>query len=410
MKNWILAVMAILVCGVLCTAVFAQNGTALAEAAAEVREGEMVTGSVHPRISDEQAEREYMNGLFGLPVTPVEDLPRMRGTTGYAGLTNDVERNLYNAMKARAALIAKGDVTETIYTFTDTEQSGMTFILSRTDLELTASEPIYGADGYYTDNVHNKVVAYMSPYMEHAFDALLYDCPYELYWMDRGDDCFGWNYGFDPNAETVEVFFGAVYMKVSASYRDETATGNNYGYVMNANKIESVNTAVANAQAVVTQNAFLDDYEKLTAYKRTICGLTAYNSEAAASGSAYGDPWQLVWVFDGDPATNVVCEGYSKAFQYLCDKSRWNKGVDVISVSGTMDNGPHMWNIVTMNNGKHYLADLTNSDTGGCGAAGGLFLNGYKTVYTAGADYGFATGNFSVSTPMAKHSAAVNAK
>lgn len=30
---------------------------------------------------------------------------------------------------------------------------------------------------------------------------------------------------------------------------------------------------------------------------------------------------ELIWVFDGDSSTNVVCEGYAKAFQYLCDLS-----------------------------------------------------------------------------------------
>ena len=65
------------------------------------------------------------------------------------------------------------------------------------------------------------------------------------------------------------------------------------------------------------------DYEKLAAYCREICGLVSFDYAATANGVPYGDPWQLVNVFDGDPATNVVCEGYAKAFQYLCDLSEF---------------------------------------------------------------------------------------
>lgn len=78
--------------------------------------------------------------------------------------------------------------------------------------------------------------------------------------------------------------------------------------------------------------------------------------------------------FDGDDSTNVVCEGYSKAFQYLCDLS----DITCYTVTGMMNGGtgegPHMWNIVA-NNGKYYMADITNSDEGTVGEDGGLFLD-----------------------------------
>ena len=60
----------------------------------------------------------------------------------------------------------------------------------------------------------------------------------------------------------------------------------------------------------------MDDYGKLCYFRDAICSLTDYNHEAVAD-KVYGDPWQLVWVFDGKPNTKVVCEGYAKAFQYL---------------------------------------------------------------------------------------------
>ena len=113
--------------------------------------------------------------------------------------------------------------------------------------------------------------------------------------------------------------------------------------------------------------------EKLYGYKEMICYLTSYNDDVTEDDE-YGDPWQLIYVFDGDDSTNVVCEGYSKAFQYLCDLS----DITCYTVTGMMNGGtgegPHMWNIVA-NNGKYYMADITNSDEGTVGEDGGLFLD-----------------------------------
>ena len=78
---------------------------------------------------------------------------------------------------------------------------------------------------------------------------------------------------------------------------------------------------------------------------------------------------------DDDDSTNVVCEGYAKAFQYLCDLS----GLTCYTVTGEMaggtGEGAHMWNIVTLGD-ENYLVDVTNSDDGTVGQNGGLFLAG----------------------------------
>ena len=55
----------------------------------------------------------------------------------------------------------------------------------------------------------------------------------------------------------------------------------------------------------------------------------------------------------------MVCEGYSKAFQYLCDLSSFSSSkINAYCVSG--DN--HMWNLVTMDDGRNYLVDVTWDD------------------------------------------------
>ena len=95
----------------------------------------------------------------------------------------------------------------------------------------------------------------------------------------------------------------------------------------------------------------------------------------------YGNPWQVIYVFDNNPLTNVVCEGYAKAFQLLCNLSNFeNASVKCYTVTGEMaggtGSGGHMWNIVTMDDGLNYIVDITNSDTGSVGQDGKLFMAG----------------------------------
>ena len=95
----------------------------------------------------------------------------------------------------------------------------------------------------------------------------------------------------------------------------------------------------------------------------------------------------MIWVFDGDPDTNVVCEGYSKAFKYLCDNSSFrSQNLSVSIVTGTMiddtGEGPHMWNLVAMGDGKNYLADITNCDEGSVGYPDALFMAGSGRPYS----------------------------
>ncbi|MDY2960600.1 MAG: hypothetical protein SOR72_07465, partial [Hornefia sp.] len=90
--------------------------------------------------------------------------------------------------------------------------------------------------------------------------------------------------------------------------------------------------------------------------------------------------WQVIYVFDNNKDTNVVCEGYSKAFQYLCDLSQFDdKTLLCSSVSGDImsdsGSGPHMWNTVKIGK-KAYHVDLTNMDTESAPKHNELFLNG----------------------------------
>ena len=205
-------------------------------------------------------------------------------------------------------------------------------------------------------------------FSDDLFNALLADLPYDMYWFDKTSGMSG-SAGFRDGKLYVTLYFC-----VSPDY---SVTGEAETYDLDTAKTGLASAAAANALAVVEKYEDASDYDKLVGYKKEICSMTSYNTNAASSSydGGYGDPWQLIWVFDGLAATKVVCEGYSKAYQFLCDLSDFDADIVCYNVQGYMGTGGHMWNIVSIN-GKSYLADITNSDSGMVGASGGLFLVG----------------------------------
>ncbi len=222
--------------------------------------------------------------------------------------------------------------------------------------------------------------------LDELFTALLADLPYELYWFDKTSGVGG-GYSVDGNKILASV---TLRFCVSPDY---SATGAEGTYDLDTAKTGAAAAAAANARDIVDAYADSSDYEKLVAYRDEICALTSYNDQAASSGytGGYGDPWQLIWVFDGDVSTKVVCEGYSKAFQYLCDLSDFDNDIVCYNVQGTMGGGGHMWNIVTIN-GSSYMVDVTNSEVGTIGYKDKLFLVG-GTANSDGS-YTFASKKF----------------
>jgi hypothetical protein len=146
-------------------------------------------------------------------------------------------------------------------------------------------------------------------------------------------------------------------------------------------KLAAAKTTAQNALTVVNDHASESDYDKLVSYRQFICDAVEYNQAAVENkDTPYGDPWQLIWAFDNNSATNIVCEGYSKAFKYLCDLSTFQHDIQCYIATGNMGGGTgaggHMWNVVTMDDGANYLVDVTNCDTGSIGAPDKLFLKG----------------------------------
>jgi hypothetical protein len=110
---------------------------------------------------------------------------------------------------------------------------------------------------------------------------------------------------------------------VSNDYRQDA----NNEFKVSQGKIATANKALPKAQAIVEKYEGKSDLEKLEGYRDEICALVSYNNAALNGSYSYGNPWQLIYVFDGDSSTNVVCEGYAKAFKYLCDLTDFDKEI-----------------------------------------------------------------------------------
>lgn len=224
-----------------------------------------------------------------------------------------------------------------------------------------------------------------------VFEGVLQDCPYELYWFDKTMGIPGESVYYDYNEGSDYYQFTSIEFAFTVA-KEYSASGTKGTFKVNTSKAKSIQTAAANAKKIVDQNNGKSDTEKLRAYKNEICRLNEYNSTAVSDSSTpYGNPWQLVWVFDGDPKTKVVCEGYSKAFSFLCELSTFKGKVSCMLMTGVMyfsnGDGAHMWNVVTMPDTRRYLVDVTNCDIGSTGSDD-LFLAGYIGKDTATDNYG----------------------
>ena len=244
---------------------------------------------------------------------------------------NRVEQNVYNTLKAEIEKIASGQRKDT--------------------------------------NIKTTGVLGSQASADKVWHALMADLPYELYWHDK---VIGINYAYTLTTGGTPFKDVTFSFAVAQEFRGKDVTTTN---------IPNVPAAVQTARSVVAANASKSDYDKLQAYRQYICDQVSYNYAAARGEytASYGSPWQLLWVFDGDTSTNVVCEGYAKSFKYLCDLTEesngWTGDVETISVTGTMGTENHMWNIVRIGGGN-YLVDVTNCDTGMKGYPRKLFLRG----------------------------------
>lgn len=317
----------------------------------------------------------YVNGLFlGAPSVSTY------GEHGASKLEGK-NRKAYEMFQEQVHKIAMGE-TESSQVTLPLAELGITK-KSWTAEELGVSEIVTGNS--ISQEAMSALGRILMPDLRTVLNYLLIDCPWDLYWYDKTDEISINEFEYmamDVNGayqlclgeSFTELIF---YLPVAKEYRASLENP----YVLNKTLVGSAKAAADYAKQIVAECESFRDFEKLHAYREKICELVSYNQEALETKPSYGNPWQLIWVFDKDPSTNVVCEGYAKAFQYLCDMSDFQNGsVACYTVSGNMDGGTgagaHMWNIVTMEDQKNYIVDVTNCDEGTIGAPDKLFLSG----------------------------------
>ena len=181
--------------------------------------------------------------------------------------------------------------------------------------------------------------------MERIYFALEADY-LEFFWLD---DTIGWEYS--------GLYIKSWYIMVESDYR-----------------LYSTRKAVA-ASMEKGMKPFLEKIDNARATKKSEMELEllihdmiieevdyAYDNLGGAETATFAH--SIVGVFDNNSATDVVCEGYAKAFQYLCGYA----GLDSIyaigySTSGGYSGG-HAWNLIKID-GKWYNVDLTWNDENG---------------------------------------------
>ncbi len=328
--------------------------------------------------SDELLENYISKQMFGASMFSTN--------YGESLMKDELNLDIYRQMKSMVEAVAANGGS-TVFTI---ETDAMEAV--RADISDIAAD-----DPDRIQLIRNRVRAAVTEALpaQDLFNALLIDCAYELYWFDKTEGMgMGWSFAY--NSREAWLVRMTYVMYVSEDYRVDGYDENNPAVTSD---VSAISAAVANARATVQANASKSDWDKLNAYKNYICAANSYNHEAADNeDTPYGDPWQMIYVFDGDSSTNVVCEGYSKAFSYLCELSAFSDDdfacylmTGDLGQNGT-NLGGHMWNVVSLNN-CNYLVDVTNVDSGDGTPNDELFMvssprtgnaNGYTISYGSG--------------------------
>lgn len=289
---------------------------------------------------------------------------------------NTLDKKLYDYVSSEFDKIIAGEKSSAKITISDDE-------LISWGVKTRFTNEDFGTSNIVLDDVTSTFCAQFS--LRKIFDALLIDNPFTLCWFDKEEGYVTAISGTENSANTVVYVKNLVFMfSVIKSY--QPSSYNEDDPTINLTAINTAKSSLIKANEIVEEAKDFNDYKKLEYYKQKICELVVYDESVLdpSYSGGYSNVWQMVNVFDGNTSTNVVCEGYSKAFKYLCDKTNFDDDkIKCYTVTGDLisqnQGGGHMWNIVTYSDGKNYLVDVTNSDGNGFGKNGGLFMKGYDS-------------------------------
>ena len=373
---------------------------------------ELVEGSVFEEFisvdsdeiseSNEELFRRYVANEFGTMVLEDPNNPSvMPLSLEYAGdKLSGNNKDIYDQLKTEIEKIAKGERNSSIIEI-DMNKLSETTSFSNTDLGYDDITIMFDpSTSRPTDEVMEQVMEKVCS-SEKILNALLADCPYELYWFFKSKTgAFRTSYSYSWTPDGI-ITINSLKMSLALDDQFKDMSEEDSEYAVDTAKTGAASYAAANAKEIaknarayaadINEDGSISDYEILAYFKNIICDLVSYD-ERVKGGATSDDlgtmaPWQLISVFDGDSDTNVVCEGYAKAFAYLCEQACkegviTSDDVYVYTVTGDMTGGtgegPHMWNVVHMEDDNNYLVDVTNCDDGTIGSPDKLFMRGYN--------------------------------
>ena len=148
---------------------------------------------------------------------------------------------------------------------------------------------------------------------------------------------------------------------ISGSVQYQMSSGNvisytmNYGLTGNSQK-EALNNFNKQAESILKElNGNMSEFEREKIIHDYLVLNCTYNKNAEFCHTAYGA------LVNGQ----AVCDGYTKAFQYLCREAGIQtsmvEGVSINYATNSYEN--HAWNFIKIN-GNYYFADVTWDDAG----------------------------------------------
>ncbi len=322
----------------------------------------------------------YIDRAFGLRTEITKRDARLSG----------LNLKIYNLLKPLVQQVAAGELASTVFEIdVGSDAEGLIYSLDQLKKVNPDLVSIRTETGDIAAGVMDAYFILAGFDIRAVMNALIANLSYDLYWFNKTYSYKRYVYSDGYSDRKISVFQNqkmVVSLHVAPEFSADQA---DHSTSFNTDLAASISTAAETARGIAVQHAEEADAQKLRSFKDAICELTSYNYDAIRQGAPYGNPWQLVWVFDGDPETKVVCEGYAKAFKYLCELSTFQASVSVSLVTGTLGSSNHMWNLVSVDGGFSYLVDVTNCDEGMAGYPDYLFMAGYSEHYQSGGNTGY---------------------
>lgn len=329
-------------------------GEVLPVSAAQVQKPETTVASVNqetvepltPEVPTTETDEVHKRPVGG--VQQVEYLELPESVEGVETFSGEVDEALLNIQEAEGINGSRSS-TYGYSTLTSEEKKVYNLLKSRlfafdvSSKSATCIEVTYNRSYYASESVDVSDYQMTLTQMERIYFALEADYPM-LFWLD---DAIGY--------DRTGMFVTKWYIMVEPDYeqysaRREAAQSIEKGIVP---FLEEIDNAKANGA---------DDMElELLIHDMIIEEVDyAYDSRNDPETATFAH--SVVGVFDDKSSTDVVCEGYAKAFHLLATYAGL-ESIYAVGMSGTGFNmGGHAWNLVKIN-GSWYNLDLTWNDT-----------------------------------------------